>query len=126
MDRWRRRILAGPGKAWRFRGLATSDVGAIRSQFHHVTDIAPTILKYRYPGAGYVDGITQKPIGAAWLRLMRLCQGALKRDTQYFEMVNHGSYHDGWIANTTPFAPPWDLATGKLPNVGRWLQMGTL
>jgi arylsulfatase len=40
-----------------------------------------------------------------------------KRDTQYFEMVcNRGIYHDGWMANTTPFAPPWDLATGKLPD----------
>jgi arylsulfatase len=41
-----------------------------------------------------------------------------KRETQYFELVaNRGIYHDGWIANTTPFAPPWDLATGKLPDV---------
>jgi arylsulfatase len=41
-----------------------------------------------------------------------------KRDTQYFEMAaNRGIYHDGWMANTTPFAPPWDLATGKLPDV---------
>ena len=28
---------------------------------------------------------------------------------------NRGIYHDGWMANTTPFAPPWDLATGKMP-----------
>src|SRR5881397_3559193 len=41
-----------------------------------------------------------------------------KRDTQYFEMAgNRGIYHDGWMANTKPFAPPWDLATGKLPDV---------
>jgi arylsulfatase len=41
-----------------------------------------------------------------------------RRDTQYFEMAaNRGIYHDGWMANTTPFAPPWDLATGKLPSV---------
>jgi arylsulfatase len=40
------------------------------------------------------------------------------RKTQYFEMAaNRGIYHDGWMANTTPFAPPWDLATGKLPSV---------
>jgi arylsulfatase len=30
---------------------------------------------------------------------------------------NRGIYHDGWYANTTPFAPVWDLATGKLPSV---------
>ncbi len=41
-----------------------------------------------------------------------------KHTTQYFEMAgNRGIYHDGWMANTTPFAPPWDLATGKLPDV---------
>src|SRR5437773_1256950 len=41
-----------------------------------------------------------------------------KRATQYFEMAgNRWIYHDGWMANTTPFAPPWDLATGKLPDV---------
>jgi hypothetical protein len=40
------------------------------------------------------------------------------RTTQYFEMAaNRGIYHDGWMANTTPFAPPWELATGKLPDV---------
>jgi len=40
------------------------------------------------------------------------------RTTQYFEMAgNRGIYNDGWMANTTPFAPPWDLATGKLPDV---------
>jgi arylsulfatase len=40
------------------------------------------------------------------------------RTTQYFELVsNRGIYHDGWMANTTPFAPVWDLATGKLPSV---------
>jgi arylsulfatase len=38
-----------------------------------------------------------------------------KRDTQYFEMAgNRAIYHDGWVAATTPFAPPWDLATGKV------------
>ena len=41
-----------------------------------------------------------------------------KRDTQYFEMFcNRGIYHDGWYACTTPFAPPWLMGTGKLPDV---------
>ena len=41
-----------------------------------------------------------------------------KHDTQYFEMVgNRAIYHDGWMANTTPSAPPWDLGTGKLPDL---------
>jgi arylsulfatase len=40
-----------------------------------------------------------------------------KRKTQYFEMFgNRALYHDGWIACTTPPAPPWLLGTAKLPD----------
>jgi arylsulfatase A-like enzyme len=32
-----------------------------------------------------------------------------RRETQYFEMIgNRGIYHQGWFANTTPVAPPWN------------------
>jgi arylsulfatase len=41
-----------------------------------------------------------------------------KRETQYFEMfANRAIYHDGWIAATTPPAPPWALGTAQLPDV---------
>ena len=30
---------------------------------------------------------------------------------------NRAIYHDGWIACTTPPAPPWVLGTGKMPDV---------
>jgi arylsulfatase len=110
------------------QGLAISwpghikDVGAIRSQFHHVIDIVPTILE----AAGIkppetVNGIPQRPIegvSMAYTFDKANANAPSKRETQYFEMCsNRGIYHDGWMANTTPFAPPWDLATGKLPNV---------
>ena len=49
-----------------------------------------------------------------------------KRDTQYFEMVgNRAIYHDGWIAATTPPAPPWLMGTGKMPPL-RPIQVGAL
>ncbi len=68
-----------------------------------------------------VDGITQRPIegvSMAYTFDEANAKAPSKRDTQYFEMAgNRAIYHDGWIANTTPFAPPWDLATGKLPDV---------
>ena len=39
-----------------------------------------------------------------------------RHETQYFEMVgNRAIYHDGWIAATTPPAPPWLLGTAKMP-----------
>ncbi len=110
------------------QGLAISwpghitDVGGIRSQFHHVIDIVPTILEATgIPAPVTVDGIAQRPIegvSMAYTFDKANANAPSKRDTQYFEMAaNRGIYHDGWMANTTPFAPPWDLATGKLPNV---------
>ncbi len=99
-----------------------TDVGGIRSQFHHVIDIVPTILEATHIKAPtIVNGIAQKPIEGVSMAYTFDKAGASKpstRTTQYFEMVgNRGIYHDGWMANTTPFAPPWDLATGKLPDV---------
>jgi arylsulfatase len=110
------------------QGLAISwpghikDVGAIRSQFHHIIDIVPTILEATGVKApATVNGIAQKPIegvSMAYTFDPANAKAPSKRTTQYFEMAaNRGIYHDGWMANTTPFAPPWDLATGKLPSV---------
>jgi arylsulfatase A-like enzyme len=110
------------------QGLAISwpghinDVGGIRTQFHHVIDIVPTILE----AAGIkapttVDGIAQKPIEGVSMMYSfdkANADAPSKRDTQYFEMVgNRAMYHDGWIAATTPPAPIWQLATGKLPDL---------
>ena len=110
------------------QGLAISwpdhikDVGAIRSQFHHVIDIVPTLLEVTgIKAPATVNGIKQRPIEGVSMAYTFDQANAGKpstRPTQYFEMAgNRGIYHDGWMANTTPFAPPWDLATGKLPSV---------
>ncbi len=110
------------------QGLAISwpghikDVGGIRSQFHHVIDIVPTLLEATgIKAPEEVNGITQKPIegvSMAYTFDAANAKAPSKRTTQYFEMAgNRGIYHDGWMANTTPFAPPWDLATGTLPSV---------
>ena len=110
------------------QGLAISwpghitDVGAIRSQFHHVIDIVPTILEATgIQAPTEVNGIAQRPIegvSMAYTFDKANAKAPSTHTTQYFEMAgNRGIYHDGWMANTTPFAPPWDLATGKLPDV---------
>jgi len=113
------------------QGLAISwpghikDVGAIRTQFHHVIDIVPTILE----AAGIqapeeVKGIKQKPIeGVSMLYTFDSANANApsKRDTQYFEMVgNRAIYHDGWIAATTPPSPPWELGTGTMPPLDQY------
>jgi arylsulfatase A-like enzyme len=98
------------------------DMGAIRTQFHHVIDIAPTILELtgiRAPEV--VNGIKQKPIegvSMAYTFDSANANAPSKRETQYFEIGgNRAIYHDGWIAATTPPAPPWVMGTAKMPDV---------
>jgi len=96
------------------------DAGGIRTQFHHMIDIVPTILEATGIAApNMVDGIAQKPIEGvsmaySWDRVS--ANATSTRSTQYFEMfANRAIYHDGWIAATTPPAPPWLLGTAKMP-----------
>jgi len=95
------------------------DKGGIRSQWHHVVDIAPTILEVsglQQPSA--VNGVAQKPIeGTSMAYTFDDSKAPSARRTQYFEMFgNRGIYHDGWVACTTPFAAPWE-DTSMLPKV---------
>jgi arylsulfatase len=98
------------------------DVGGVRSQFHHMIDIVPTILEATgIKAPTTVNGIAQKPIegvSMAYTFDQANANAPSKRDTQYFEMfANRGIYHDGWYAATTPPVPPWLLGTAKLPEI---------
>jgi arylsulfatase len=101
------------------------DVGGVRTQFHHVIDIVPTILEaagIRAPDM--VDGIKQKPMdGVSMAYTFQKANAAApsNRTTQYFEMfANRGIYKDGWYANTTPPEPTWLLGAKPLPPVGEY------
>jgi arylsulfatase len=99
-----------------------TDVGGIRTQFHHMIDVVPTILEATGIHAPVmVNGVAQKPIegvSMAYTFDKANVNAPSTRSTQYFEMVgNRAIYHDGWIAATTPPQPPWDLGLGKFPNV---------
>jgi arylsulfatase A-like enzyme len=109
----------GMAMAWPNR---IKDVGGIRTQFHHMIDIVPTILEATGIQAPVmVDGIAQKPIEGVsmtytWDKDNAHAPSA--RTTQYFEMFgNRAIYHDGWIAATTPPAPPWLMGLTKMPEV---------
>src|SRR5260370_28812932 len=98
------------------------DAGGIRTQFHHLIDIVPTILEAAsIPAPKMVNGIAQKPIEgvsmvSTWDK--ENANAPSTRTTQYFEMFgNRAIYHDGWIAATTPPAPPWLMGMSKMPNV---------
>jgi arylsulfatase len=99
-----------------------TDAGGIRTQFHHMIDIVPTILEVAgIQAPDMVDGIKQKPIeGVSMMYTFDKANANApsKRETQYFEMfANRGIYHDGWYACTTPPAPPWLVGTAKLSPV---------
>jgi arylsulfatase len=90
--------------------------GELRHQFHHVIDIAPTILEAAgIPEPERVHGIEQRPIEGTSMAYT-FSDGAApdRHDTQYFEMVgNRGIYHRGWTA-VTKHATPW-IAAAQLP-----------
>jgi arylsulfatase len=91
--------------------------GEIRSQFHHVIDIAPTILEAAgLPEPTFVHGVAQKPIeGVSLLYSFNDDGAAERRETQYFEMAgNRGIYHKGWTA-VTRHSTPW-LVSEQLPS----------
>ncbi len=82
----------------------------VRSQFHHVIDIAPTVLEAAHlPEPKVVNGTKQTPIEG--LSLAYTFDDAKAKDrhlTQYFEIFgNRAIYHDGWLAGTVHKAP-WE------------------
>ncbi|HBN76680.1 MAG TPA: arylsulfatase, partial [Planctomycetaceae bacterium] len=83
--------------------------GEIRDQFHHVIDIAPTILEaigVEFPAS--FNGVAQKPIeGVSMMYTFDDASAKDRRTTQYFEMLgNQGIYHDGWMASAIR-GQPW-------------------
>ncbi|UXX79133.1 arylsulfatase [Reichenbachiella carrageenanivorans] len=96
----------------------------IRTQFTHVTDIAPTILEAAgLPEPKVVDGVPQIPMaGTSLLYTFNDAAAAERHTIQYFEMFgNRAIYNNGWFARTihraawqTTNLPPltadvWDL-----------------
>jgi arylsulfatase len=95
---------------------AVGDQGALRSQFHHVVDIAPTILAAAgldFPDR--VNGLEQLPVdGVAMNYCFDDANAPSRRTTQYFEMFgNRAMYHDGWIASCFHGRVPWDRYSSR-------------
>jgi arylsulfatase A-like enzyme len=91
--------------------------GEIRSQFHHVIDVAPTILEAAgLPEPVFVNGIQQRPIeGVSMLYSFNNAEAEERHETQYFEMFgNRGIYHKGWTA-VTKHRTPWATGAVAMP-----------
>ena len=83
--------------------------GEVRSQFTHVTDIAPTVLEAAgLPFPKSVNGTEQRPFdGTSMVYTFDGPKAKETHTTQYFEMFgNRGIYHDGWVA-CTRHSIPW-------------------
>jgi hypothetical protein len=91
------------------------DKGGLRTQFHHVIDVVPTIYQatgIKAPDA--VDGIKQTPIaGVDMTYSFGNASAPGMRKSQYFETGGHRAiYHDGWVAASF-HGVPWQL-TGSV------------
>jgi arylsulfatase len=84
--------------------------GEVRPQFHHVIDIAPTVLELAgLPQPTFVNGVQQKPMeGVSMAYSFDDAAAPERHETQYFEMFgNRGIYHKGWTA-VTKHRTPWE------------------
>jgi arylsulfatase len=91
--------------------------GEHRWQFHHVIDVAPTILEAAgLPQPVAVNGVQQIPMeGVSMMYSFNDGKAADRHTTQYFEMFgNRGIYHKGWTA-VTRHKTPWLLLGEKTP-----------
>ena len=82
----------------------------VRSQWHHVIDVAPTVLEAAsLPQPTSVNGAPQIPIqGVSMVYSFHDPKAADRHVTQYFEIMgNRAIYHDGWLAGTIHRAP-WE------------------
>jgi len=84
--------------------------GEVRTQFHHVIDIAPTVLEAAgLPEPKVVNGTEQTPIeGVSMVYTFSKPMANSRHLVQYFEIMgNRAIYSDGWLAGTLHRAP-WE------------------
>ncbi|MFJ3408348.1 arylsulfatase [Promicromonospora sp. NPDC090134] len=77
--------------------------GEVRHQYHHCTDVVPTILEacgVEFPEA--FDGVRQTPLsGVSMVYSFDEAEAPTRKETQYYEMFgNRGIWHKGWKAVT--------------------------
>lgn len=84
----------------RYPGLI-KDPGTIRTQYHHVSDVTPTMLDIIGVGKPeYIKGVKQKEFqGISFCYSMKDKDAEDRRRVQYYEMLgNRAIYKDGWKA----------------------------
>jgi arylsulfatase len=80
----------------------------IRTQWHHVNDVAATILEAaKLPEPKMINGVVQRPMdGVSMLYAADNPDARDRHTTQYFEMFgNRAIYHEGWLARVVHRVP---------------------
>ncbi|MCY4040876.1 MAG: sulfatase-like hydrolase/transferase [Gammaproteobacteria bacterium] len=94
--------------SWKRRIRST---GGLRPQFHHVSDIVPTVLDLAAIGPpAMINGVEQAPMdGISFRYALEDATAPTKKDAQYFELWgNRGIWADGWKANIQLRPTPWN------------------
>ena len=94
----------------------------VRSQWHHVIDVAPTVLEAaKLPEPKSVNGTVQSPIeGVSMVYTFDQPEAKSTHKTQYFEIMgNRGIYNDGWFAGTIHRAP-WEKEPRRKLQEDKW------
>lgn len=97
-------------------------VNEVRSQWHHVIDVAPTVLEAaNLPEPKSVNGTVQSPIeGASMAYSFDKSDAKSTHKTQYFEIFgNRAIYNDGWFAGTIHRAP-WEKVPRRKLQEDKW------
>jgi arylsulfatase len=94
------------------------DKGALRSQYHHMIDITPTVLEMvGIAQPRVVNGVDQRPMdGMSLAYTFNDAKAPTRREMQYYEMLGHRAiYYKGWEAVTMHVRgvdfdkDPWEL-----------------
>jgi arylsulfatase A-like enzyme len=99
-----------------------SSKGEIRSQWHHVNDVSPTILEAaKLPEPKMINGVEQRPMdGVSMLYAVDNAGAPDRHTTQYFEMFgNRAIYHDGWLARVV-HRVPWEVLPMNTLQEDKW------
>src|SRR4051812_40814921 len=100
-----------------------TDKGGVRTQFHHIMDVMPTILEaagIRAPET--LNGIPQKPIeGVSMVYTFNDAKAPDRRKSQIFELVsNRAMYQNGWMASSLSFIPWAATRAAYDPDKAKW------
>jgi arylsulfatase len=100
-----------------------TDKGGVRTQFHHIMDVMPTVFEsagIRAPET--LNGTPQKPIeGISMVYTFNDAKAVDRRKSQIFELVcNRAMYEKGWMASSMSFVP-WEAnRTAYDPDKAKW------